>query len=54
MPRVLIVDDHPIVRMGVRAMLEQAPGFEVCGEAGSTLKRSACCRLKIRTSLCSI
>jgi DNA-binding NarL/FixJ family response regulator len=27
MPRVLIVDDHPIVRMGVRAMLEQAPGF---------------------------
>lgn len=36
MPRVLIVDDHPIVRMGVRAMLERAPGFEVCGEAGST------------------
>jgi DNA-binding NarL/FixJ family response regulator len=36
MPRVLIVDDHPIVRMGLRAMLEQAPGFEVCGEAGST------------------
>jgi len=36
MPRVLIVDDHPIVRMGVRAMLEQAPGFDVCGEAGST------------------
>lgn len=38
MPRVLIVDDHPIVRMGVRAMLEQAPGFEVCGEAGSTVE----------------
>jgi DNA-binding NarL/FixJ family response regulator len=36
MPRILIVDDHPIVRMGVRAMLEQAPGFEVCGEADST------------------
>jgi DNA-binding NarL/FixJ family response regulator len=36
MPRVLIVDDHPIVGMGVRVMLEQAPGFEVCGEAGST------------------
>jgi DNA-binding NarL/FixJ family response regulator len=37
MPRVLIVDDHPIVRIGgVRAMLEPAPGFEVCGEAGST------------------
>src|SRR4029077_16072178 len=38
MPRVLIVDDHPIVRMGVRAMLDQAPGFEVCGEAGSTVE----------------
>jgi DNA-binding NarL/FixJ family response regulator len=36
MPRVLIVDDHPIVRMGVRAMLAQASGIEVCGEAGST------------------
>jgi len=36
MPRVLIVDDHPVVRMGVRAMLAQAPGFEVCGEAAST------------------
>ena len=35
MPRVLIVDDHPIVRMGVRAILEQAQRFEVCGEAGS-------------------
>src|ERR1700721_2732033 len=33
MPSVLIVDDHPIVRMGVRAMLEQAPGFGVCGGA---------------------
>ena len=38
MPSILIVDDHPIVRMGVRAMLEQAPGFEVCGEAGSTVE----------------
>jgi DNA-binding NarL/FixJ family response regulator len=38
MPRVLIVDDHPVVRMGLRAMLEQAHGFEVCGEAGSTIE----------------
>jgi DNA-binding NarL/FixJ family response regulator len=36
MPRVLIIDDHPIVRMGLRAMLEQTRAFEVCGEAGST------------------
>jgi DNA-binding NarL/FixJ family response regulator len=38
MARVLIVDDHPVVRMGLRAMLEQAPGFEVCGEAASTVE----------------
>jgi DNA-binding NarL/FixJ family response regulator len=35
-PRVLIIDDHPVVRMGLRAMLEQTRAFEVCGEAGST------------------
>ncbi len=35
MPRVLIVDDHPVVRMGLRALLEKTPVFEVCGEAGS-------------------
>lgn len=31
--RVLIVDDHPSVRQGVRAMLAQAPDIEVVGEA---------------------
>jgi DNA-binding NarL/FixJ family response regulator len=36
MPRVLIIDDHPVVRMGLRAMLEQTNGFEICGEAAST------------------
>ncbi|MCC7200220.1 MAG: DNA-binding response regulator, partial [Gammaproteobacteria bacterium] len=32
--RVLIVDDHPIVRQGLRRMIEQEPDLEVCGEAG--------------------
>ncbi|AUG77116.1 LuxR family transcriptional regulator [Kitasatospora sp. MMS16-BH015] len=32
--RVLIVDDHPIVRDGLRGMFSAAPGFEVVGEAG--------------------
>jgi DNA-binding NarL/FixJ family response regulator len=32
--RVLIVDDHKIVRDGLRHLLESAPGFEICGEAG--------------------
>jgi len=33
--RVLIVDDHAIVRKGIRALLSEADGFEVVGEAGS-------------------
>ena len=34
-PRVLIVDDHPVVRMGLRAVIEQSGRYEVCGEAGA-------------------
>lgn len=33
--RVLIVDDHQIVRKGIRAVLTETPGFEVVGEAGN-------------------
>jgi NarL family two-component system response regulator LiaR len=32
---VLIVDDHAVVRRGIRALLEAEGGFEVAGEAGS-------------------
>lgn len=32
---VLVVDDHPIVRMGLRLLLEDAPTFTVCAEADS-------------------
>jgi two-component system NarL family response regulator len=32
--RVLIVDDHPVVRLGLRAMIEAQPDMEVSGEAG--------------------
>lgn len=31
---VLIVDDHPIFRYGLRRLLESEPGFAVLGEAG--------------------
>ncbi|HET7205783.1 MAG TPA: response regulator transcription factor [Terriglobales bacterium] len=31
--RILIADDHEIVRQGLRALLESRPGWEVCGEA---------------------
>jgi len=32
--RILLSDDHPIVRRGVRTILESNNGYEVCGEAG--------------------
>ena len=35
LPRVLIVDDHPVVRMGLRAVVEQTGRYEVVGEAGT-------------------
>jgi DNA-binding NarL/FixJ family response regulator len=31
--RLLVVDDHAVVRRGVRALLESRPDWEVCGEA---------------------
>lgn len=31
--RILIVDDHAVVRRGVRSLLESHEGWEVCGEA---------------------
>jgi DNA-binding NarL/FixJ family response regulator len=31
--RLLIVDDHPVVRDGLRGMLENQPDFDVAGEA---------------------
>ncbi len=33
MIRVLLVDDHPVVRRGLRALLEELPGLEPIGEA---------------------
>lgn len=31
--QILIVDDHPIVRHGLRKLLDQDPALQVCGEA---------------------
>jgi DNA-binding NarL/FixJ family response regulator len=33
--RILIVDDHALVRRGLRALLETQPGLEVCSEAAN-------------------
>lgn len=34
-PRVVIVDDHPIMRMGLSQLLKSSGKVDVCGEAGS-------------------
>jgi len=31
---ILIVDDHPLVREGLKVIIERSPNFEVAGEAG--------------------
>ena len=36
--RLLIVDDHPVVRAGVRGMLESQSDFEIAGEASNGLE----------------
>jgi two-component system, NarL family, invasion response regulator UvrY len=33
--RILLIDDHAVVRAGYRRFLEQEPGYSVIGEAGS-------------------
>jgi len=35
--RILLVDDHALVRAGIRVLLESLPGVEVAGEAGDGL-----------------
>lgn len=33
--RILLVDDHEVVRLGLKSLLERHPQFEVVGEAGT-------------------
>jgi DNA-binding NarL/FixJ family response regulator len=33
--RVIVVEDHPFFRLGVRVLLTTVPGYDVIGEAGS-------------------
>ena len=36
--RILLVDDHPIVRQGLRTLLEGRPGWEIVGEASDGIE----------------
>jgi len=33
--KILVADDHELVRRGVRALLESQPGWEVCAESST-------------------
>src|SRR5687767_1032912 len=35
---IVLVDDHPVVRRGLRAVLEEVPGFSVVAEASNGLE----------------
>lgn len=39
--RVLLVDDHPIVRQGLSLLIDAEPDLEVCGEASSAAEAMA-------------
>ncbi len=39
--RVLVVDDHEVVRQGLVSMLDRRPGFRVVGQAGSVAESVA-------------
>ncbi len=41
MVRVLLADDHPVYRLGLRALLDSVEGIEVVGEAGDGLEAVA-------------
>ncbi|MHA4870494.1 response regulator [Duganella sp. PWIR1] len=48
--KILLVDDHPLVRDGLRARLEAMPQFEVVAEAGGAaeaLEQAARCRIDL-------
>jgi DNA-binding NarL/FixJ family response regulator len=39
--RIVLADDHALVRAGMKSLLESAEGFEVVGEASTAVRRCA-------------
>ncbi len=53
--RVLIVDEHPIVRLGLRRVIEREPDLTVCGEAeNASDTRTAIAQLYPDLLICEI
>jgi len=52
--RVLIVDDHPIVRQGLLRVLQNEGDLIVCGEAGTSAARAAIRELNPEVLICDI
>jgi DNA-binding NarL/FixJ family response regulator len=53
--RILIIDDHPVVREGLRYLLENADDLDVCGEAETAMDaRAAIDRLHPDVLVCDI
>jgi DNA-binding NarL/FixJ family response regulator len=44
--RILIVDDHPLFRQGLRELIDREPGWTVCGEAADAAEAT---RLVVET-----
>ena len=44
-PRIILADDHPVVRRGLRHILETTGLYEVCGEAADGNETLALARL---------
>ncbi len=42
--KILIIDDHPIVREGMARLINEEPEFHVCCKAGSLVEAEAMCK----------
>jgi len=48
--RILLVDDHPVLRKGLARLIDSKDGFAVCGEAGTAVEAMSLIR-ELRPSL---